>query len=137
MPDIIKRYHLVVYVCWATLVGVTLGIVNAIIYQPPSTPGYPLRNEWYIFAYIGGVFWGGLVGIVVGTTFRFMRSNRLRLAGFWGILIGIGAGMLLGWLTRPERGDTCWHGLKFLLGGSGVGFLGGIASTFLFRFGKP
>jgi hypothetical protein len=137
MPEVYRRYHLIVYVSWAALAGITLGIINAIIYQPPSSPRYPLRNEWYIFAYIGGVLWGGLGGIVVGTTFRFMRSNRLRLAGFWGIVIGISGGMVLGWLTRPERGDTCWHGLKFLVGGATLGFLGGVGSTIFFRYGKP
>jgi hypothetical protein len=137
MPDNTRRYHLVDYVLVATLAGITLGIVNASMYQPPSDSRSPLRNEWYTLAYIGSAFWGILGGIVFGTTFRFMRSNRLRLAGFWGMVIGLSAGMLIGWLTRPERGDTCWHGLLFLLAGAGLGFIGGIAAAIFFRHGKP
>jgi hypothetical protein len=136
MPEVNRRHHLFVYVFWAALVGITLGIVNAIMYQPPRDPRSPLRNEWYIFAYIGGVFWGSLAGIVFGTTFRFLRSNRIRQAGVGGIMIGLGTGMLVGWLTRPERGDTCWHGLLYLLVGAGLGFFVGILSAYFLRYGK-
>jgi hypothetical protein len=111
--------------------GAVLGVLNPIIYQLESDPGAPLRHEWYIFAYLGGLFWGAIAGALVGLLYASLRRSGDRAAAVGGVLVGALVGMLLAWHFPPEPpspASSAAKGIQFMLAGAFLGLYVGAIS---------